>query len=179
MINFSEYAPLVTQDDLPEGLTVDDADLLSASDDVRGACGWHIAPRKEDDVLVVDSGGGTLLTLPSLLITEPSAIVDRDDNPITGWTWSAIGQLHREAGWPKGFRAVKVTVTHGLDATPPTLVAVVLDMVRDRERWRSGAANITTASLDGAAIGYGSTSTAGIRTALMDTYGHVLRRYAL
>lgn len=178
MIDFSGYAPLVTQEDLPDGLTVDDADLESACDDVRGACGWHIAPRTSE-TLIVDSDGGALLTLPSLLINEPTLITDRNDVPILDWTWTEVGQLHRACNWPSGFRAVKVTLAHGLEATPPTIIAVVADVLRDRARANSGAPNIKAVSLDGAAITYGDSDSAGIRRGLMGTYGHVLRRYSL
>ncbi|ETD31522.1 hypothetical protein [Williamsia sp. D3] len=178
MIDFSDYDPLVTPDDLPDGLTVEDSDLESACDDVRGACGWHIAPRKSE-TLVVDSDGGALLTLPSLLISEPTLITDKNDVPITDWTWSEVGQLYRACNWPSGFRAVKVTLAHGLQATPPSIIAVVADILRDRARASSGVSSIKSASLDGAAITYGDSDSAGIRRGLMGAYGHVLRRYSL
>ncbi|WP_207842603.1 hypothetical protein [Williamsia soli] len=182
MIDFSKYPPLVAQSDLPDGFTVDDEALRAAGDDVRGECGWHIAPRF-DDTLWVDGDGSSLLTLPSLLLTEPTEITDANGAAITGWSWSEIGQL--TGSWPAGFRSVKVSVAHGLLVTPPNLVAVVVDMLRDRTTAAEGT-SVSAVSLDGANVTFGnpysprgSSSNVGVRRELSDAYGHILRRYSL
>lgn len=181
MIDFSKYPALVAQSDLPAGLTVDDKDLRAVSDDVRGECGWHIAPRF-DDTLWVDGDGSSLLTLPSLLLTEPTEITDANGAAITGWSWSEIGQL--TGSWPAGFRSVKVSVAHGLLVTPPNLVAVVIDMLRDRataaeERPSVRCRSMVRTSPTATRTPRGSSSNVGVRRELSDAYGHILRRYSL
>lgn len=182
MLDFSDYPPLLDLSDVNvEG--VEQADLDAVCEDVRMACGWHIAPKKADLVMVLDAMGGTVLTVPSLRIAEPSAVKDADGGDITGWTWSENGTL--EGSWPTGLRSVSVTADSGFVACPASVRAVVEDMLRDRVNAASGG-GISQVSLDDADIVYanpyaprGASSDVGVRRGVMDAYGHILGRFAL
>ncbi|AOE44288.1 head-to-tail connector protein [Gordonia phage Eyre] len=180
MIDFSGAGELVQPDALPSDLSSHTGTLAAVCDDIRRYCGWHIAPVIEDAVVTLDHLGDRVLTLPTLHVVDVTSIVDADGNAIEGWTWSDDGLLHRERGWPRGYRSVRVTFSHGLAATPRGLVDVALDMVRDRVNAAANAdeLQVTSASLDGATVGFGAPSDLiGVRRDLGRAYGHVLNRF--
>ncbi|WP_439030220.1 hypothetical protein [Gordonia terrae] len=180
MIDFSGAGPLVQPDALPSDLSSHGGTLEAVCDDIRRYCGWHIAPVIESAVVTLDHLGDRVLTLPTLHVTEVASVVDADGYVIEGYTWSDDGLLYREHGWPRGYRSVTVTFSHGLAATPRGVVDVALDMVRDRVNAAANADDlpVTSASLDGATIGYGAPSDLiGVRRDLARAYGHVLNRF--
>lgn len=182
MLDFSGYAPLFGVDDLPDDLAGVDAGAVAAvADAIRGWCGWHIAPRAEDDVLVIDSNGGALLFLPTLAMDEPSSVVDADGVDIEGWSWSAIGNLELCHGrwWPQGFRAVTVTVSHGFASAPPAVLAVAAHMLRERaDEVAAAGPALKTAQLDGAMLAYETNKATGLLRVL-DDYAYAIGRYRL
>lgn len=179
MIDFSSYAELVVADELPDDLDgTSEIDLLAACEAVRLWCGWHIAPVKTDDVVTVDQLGNQVLTVPSLHVTDVTAVIDADGRPITDYEWSAIGQLSRDLGWPRGFRAVTVTMTHGLTVTPAGVKSVVIDMLRERQKATAENLRPTGVKLDGAEVDFGQSSR-GVRDDIGYSYGHILGRYRL
>jgi hypothetical protein len=102
--------------------------LRQAQGKVRDYCGWHVAPRRNED-LVVDGDGSSLLHLPTMHVTEVAAVLVDDEllDP-SKYRWSADGMLERRDGarWPAAFRSVKVTLEHGYDPVPDGLVAAIL-----------------------------------------------------
>lgn len=185
MIDFSTYQPLFTAQDLPSDLAeMSEAQIGEVSETIRGYCLWHIAP-STTDTIYVDHFGRSVLTLPSLHVTEISSVTDVDGTEIVDFEWSVSGQLSRRQGWPRGFRAVKVTFTHGLTAAPSSLVGVGANMLRDRQAEAEGGA-VTSAGLDGADVQFanpfaprGASTAVGVRRDLESAYGHVLNRFRL
>lgn len=183
MLDFDGLPPLVDPSELsmPEGTEVVQADLDAVCYDIRVACGWHIAPRVVDLVMVVNAPGGTVLTVPSMKMAEPSAVVDRDGHPITGWSWSSNGILE-SACWPSGLRSVTVTADSGFTVCPSDIRAVIEDVLADRANVKSGGMQYGQISLDGASITpvnpYGD-GAPGVRRGVMAAYGHILGRYAI
>jgi hypothetical protein len=126
--------PLADASDLAAfpGAPFDDALVISACAAVRAEAGWHIAP-SVSETLTVDSPGGPLLTLPTLALTEVSAVrdvTDPDDTETLGdWRVSAAGMLARTNGqpWPAGFGVLEVDVTHGYDQCPAELLPVIAE----------------------------------------------------
>lgn len=99
----------------------------AACEAVRRDARWHIAPPVTETV-TVDSGGGTLLVLPTLRMTAVTEVRDvTGDAPevLTGWRKSSAGLLYRSSGWPVGLAAVEVDLTHGHDVCPPELLPVI------------------------------------------------------
>ncbi|UXE04983.1 head-to-tail adaptor [Gordonia phage Lton] len=183
MLDFDDLPPLidVAHLSMPSGTEVEQADLDAVCNDIRVACGWHIAPLVADLEMVVNAPGGTVLTVPSLKMREPSAVVDRDGNPITGWSWSSNGILEGPC-WPSGLRSVTVTADSGFAACPASIRAVIEDVLADRAGVKSGGVQYGQISLDGASITplnpYGD-GAPGVRRGVMDAYGHILGRYAI
>lgn len=177
MLDFSDYGELIDSIDgdySPE-------EIAAVGNAIRLWCGWHIAPVKTDDEMVIDSNRGSLLVLPTLLMQEPSAVVDADGNDITGWSWSEIGNLELPFGqyFPQGFRAVKVTVTHGFTTAPTEIVAVAAHMLRERaDEIATGGPPLKTAQLDGAMLAYDTAKVSGLLRS-MDDYAYAIGRYRL
>ncbi len=95
---------------------------------LRGDVGWHIAPEVTETITVDGSPDQTLI-LPTLKIATITAIRDVTGTTpvaVTGWRMaSTAGLLWREDGWPCGFAAVEVDLTHGFADTPPELLPAV------------------------------------------------------
>lgn len=98
--------------------------LASASGAVRSYCGWPIS-YVEEATAVLDSDGGRVLTVPTLLLAEVHTVTDQDGQALTGYQWSQTGVLYRPDRWPAGLRAVSVVFSGGYRSTPPELVALV------------------------------------------------------
>lgn len=175
MIDFSDYGDLVTISQID----TDPVLLAGVCGAIRTYCGWHIAPIKENDVVWLDNLGDRVLSLPSLRVSEVTHVQNRKGVELDDFNWSDSGLLSRSAGWPHGYRAVRVTYTHGFGAIPPEIIAVAADMVRDAESVVSGPAP-QSVQLDDAVVNFGpSTSFAGARRDIGAAYGHILNRYRL
>lgn len=115
---------------------------------IRARSGWHIAPELTD-MAWLDSDGATMLRLPSLHVTGVTSVQDKDGNEITGWSWSAHGMLQRAAGFPVGFRAVRVLYTHGYSPVPADLLAAIAAETSWRVKRESLGARSVDLDLDG------------------------------
>lgn len=97
-----------------------------ATAEVRRYCGWHIAPALTEPV-TVDGSGGLFLSLPSLHVTNVTAVTEdgllRD--PST-YEWSEQGQLWAAYPWSGHFRGVTVDMTHGFSDVPEDVRAIVM-----------------------------------------------------
>lgn len=98
------------------------AALDAASAQVRAYCGWAITSEVNVQV-VVDSNGSRLLAVPCLALSAVHEVLAAG-HPVTDYTWSAVGVLHRPARWPDGFRSVAVTYSGGHQVVPAELIAV-------------------------------------------------------
>lgn len=115
--------------ELATGPIASDADrLLQAEATVRAHCGWHIAPPRTE-TLVLDGSASPVLTLPTLHLTDVSAVAVDGVALIAGteFAWSSSGYLLRlaEAVWPWKPRSIVVTITHGHPTAPPEVASVV------------------------------------------------------
>lgn len=99
---------------------------------VRAWCGWHIAPVRTETITVSPAVPGYLLGLPSTYVTDVASVTDPGGTVLvadTDFTWSTAGYLVRLAApyWPQYWRGgVQVTLTHGYEATPPEVAAVIM-----------------------------------------------------
>lgn len=104
--------------------------LDQAVADIRGACGWHIAPPRTETV-VLDGPGRSVLLLPSLHVSAVSSVVEDGRDLVDGidYQWSEKGMLRRRNTlWTANWRGVTVTFTHGYDTVPAELVALIFDV---------------------------------------------------
>jgi hypothetical protein len=106
--------------------TTPEADVALAT--VVAYCGWHIAPSVTEDV-VLDGTTSTVLRLPTLHLTSldtltiSGVVVDVDDPYAV--EWSEAGYLRRSGGFGTLLRGVVVGITHGYDAMPLDVQAVI------------------------------------------------------
>lgn len=107
-----------------------DDELTAAGADVRGACGWHVAPQAEGHEVLVSGPPGPRLVLPSLNVVDVAVRDVVTGVEITGWRRGASGMLIRPAGWPRGEDNLLITLTHGYERCPDDLIAVVLERTR-------------------------------------------------
>lgn len=90
-----------------------------ASDAVRDYCGWRVAKAKTE-TLTLPSRGGRSIFLPTLHVNAITAVtVDGHALHVNDFDWDENGILERASGrWPRGRRAVTVTLNHGYATCP-------------------------------------------------------------
>jgi hypothetical protein len=122
---------LATSVDLADfpGAPFNEQVVRTVCETVRGECGWHIAP-VVTETLTVDSRGGQLLLLPTLKIATVTEVRDvTSDTPrvVTGWRVAPSGMLVLAGGWPRGYAAIEVDLTHGYATCPEDLLGVIAE----------------------------------------------------
>lgn len=148
-----DWPPLVDKADLEgqPGAPFTDAQVKTATDVVRAAAGWHIAP-EVTETLTLDHDGSRLLVLPSLHVVDVAAVRDitgSTPRDLTGWRWSGAGMI--EGRFPAGFRAVEVELTHGYATVPDALLGVIAGATSGRIRsHQAGPFQVTFADEQGA-----------------------------
>lgn len=107
-----------------------DAAVAAASEAVRRYCRWHVTPVLQG-TLTLDAVGGHVLHLPSMRVVDVTEVkVLGELIPPEHWSWSEAGmiELHKRS-FPKRFRSVEVTLTHGFDEAAD-LAAIVSQIAR-------------------------------------------------
>lgn len=160
-------------DDFPGG-PFDPVAVLAAEAEVRGYCGWHIAPVVTETQLL-DGDGSEALLVRSLLVRDVVRVFDRrTDIDLVGWDWSQAGILTRLGGFPRGPRTVGVELTHGHSTAPRELVAYIAHLAAvyavPEDRPTTKTVGAVTTSWRTAAPDAGSVAT---------RYAHVLDRYRI
>lgn len=126
--------------ELATTLTPTEEDRLDQAEAmVRTYCGWHIAPSREETV-VLDGPGSQVLLLPSLYVTAIASVVEAgvELDPANDYQWSRSGVVNRwygatwpDAGtcghgwWTSQLRGIEVTMTHGYETVPVEVTGVV------------------------------------------------------
>lgn len=153
-------APLVDFEDLDSKFETGDPEFFvtAAEAEVRKFCGWHIAP----SVTVTDGrypvGERGLVILPSLHVTAVSSVtVDGRVLDPSEYDWEPCGFISRRCpSWPRD-PYVKVSFTHGYEACPANVAAVVFELASSAIELPATAARDVTAGpfrlVAGGAIG--------------------------
>lgn len=171
------------------GLSDDEADdlLAEAADAVRGYCGWHVWPRLPE-TLTVDTVGGPVASLPTLMLHEvtavetrpPSALDPGDWVPVAaGWDWSEAGWLWRCGCWPDGPRRLRVAVVHGYDDPPGAVGSVLIGLAA---RTETAPAGVSSEQAGGESVSYATAAASEYSAgpgALSPDDRRVLDRYRL
>lgn len=111
--------------------------VLAAAAQVRGICGWHIAPSLTETVKLPWERRGRYV-LPSLRVTAVTSVTV--NGTAVAFDWSPNGQLqiaptfgsfglpsaNGPGLWTGGLRGVAVTFTHGYAVCPDDVRQVVL-----------------------------------------------------
>lgn len=80
---------------------------------LRGLCGWHVYPRREETV-TVDTTGDQVVFLPTKLLHNVLEVhLDGREVPADKFSFSQDGMLHFDDRVPRGFRKVTATIDHG------------------------------------------------------------------
>ncbi|SDJ07844.1 hypothetical protein SAMN05444157_1621 [Frankineae bacterium MT45] len=116
-------------------------------------CHWDPTLIVEDEQVVLDGDGGKSLFLPSLHVTDVSAVSVVDSHGVTtdlaigpglDVGWSENGELQRSSypyAWPVGQRNITVTYSGGYVDVPATLTAVLDSLTSRMPQIKSGAAS--------------------------------------
>lgn len=110
--------------------------LDRASERFRGEVG-HPVTLVEDDIILLDGGGGELLMLPAVPVTAITE-VKVAGTVVTDWVASLrAGILRRTPGldpiwgwtaaWPDGLGNIQVTYSHGVETVPGDIQDAVLE----------------------------------------------------
>ena len=121
----SHSFPTRRSSELATSLTVsEDGLLFEAEQQVRDYCGWHIAPSREED-LILDGPGGDTLLLPTMHLTDVTALTNGGDViDVTNLQWSDAG-IVRLWYWTTELRGIAISIAHGYPQVPPDLAGVV------------------------------------------------------
>lgn len=171
------------------GLTDAEADdlLAEAGEIVIDYCGWQVWPKAESTV-VVDTIGGPVAGLPTLMLHEVTAVETRplyDLDPgaweavESGWDWSEGGWLQRCGSWPDGPRSVRAVIDSGYEDPPGATGSVLLAIAA---QVRSTPVGVSSEQAGGESVSYaagGASTDSGAGGMLTDAQRRVLDRYRL
>lgn len=109
----------------------EDDRLLQAEQAVRDYVGWHVAPQRQDTVLV--PALRSVWVLPTLKLVTLDKVLDPTgaELDLGLYTANGVGVLTRSPGYPLWLgtyanpSTLAVTFTHGYDQPPATVTAVV------------------------------------------------------
>lgn len=155
---------------------------------IRRYCRWHIAPILPTTDRFLDVNGGYVLQLPTLNLVSIEALSVRDEASDTDpWTvltqeelddleWSEDGEIRRSVRWPRRYRGVKISFTHGFDFVPD-VVQIIQQVVANAISSPLGA---TTESAGALSVSW-STTAPGVSggMSLLDRDYAVLSQYRL
>lgn len=120
---------IVTAEELEAFKSEENLDALSlaaAISEVRGYCGWHIAPQRTE-TLTLDGPGLSVLLLPTMQVADVAQIVENGATLAAGAIeWSEKGMVRKRTGWTDRWRGVQVTLTHGYAEAPAEVKRLIL-----------------------------------------------------
>lgn len=164
----------------------------AATDAVRSACGWHVAPSRTETDLRLDGRGGSVLTLPSLHVTAVASVVDYGfPDTISGlpglvlvedtdFSWSDNGVLERLIGcWSRQRRGIQVTFTHGYDLSDIPGVMLLVCTVASRSITAARMAGFVREQAGTNQAELGKVAAAPINAALLDHEIATLRNFVI
>lgn len=97
---------------------------MAGIDAVRAYCGWHIAP-SQSETLKVEGDGGRVLLLPSLHVTDCTAVRDESGAAVADFKVRENGVAR---GWWKCEELYAFDVTHGYSAMPAEVADIIADL---------------------------------------------------
>lgn len=105
---------------------LDALSLAAAISEVRGYCGWHIAPQRTE-TLTLDGSGLSALLLPTMQVADVAQVIETGSTLAPGtFEWSAKGMLRKRSGWTDRWRGIEVTLTHGYAEAPAEIKRLIL-----------------------------------------------------
>lgn len=130
---------LVTPGDLEgfPGAPFTDAEVDTAVSLIRDVAGWHIAPVRDETVVLDVVVWERWLRLPTLQLVQVTEVRDVLDpvnpaviDPSSYRVSHKLAQIKHSCGfWPAGYEAAAVDMSHGYEECPPDLFAVIADVI--------------------------------------------------
>lgn len=145
---------------------------------IRAWCGWHVAP-SVTETLTVDGTGTRTLHLPTGHMTELGQVTVDGTLVTDRIRWSSDGMLQLDPGrhWPDTLGSIAVEITHGYDPADVPEVATLIAQIARRAAQSNGA--ITSQSVNGASVTFGTASGAPISVPLLAIEREQLRPYRI
>ncbi|MGW5920832.1 hypothetical protein ACWFPY_17755 [Nocardia fluminea] len=110
-----------------DGTDLDQVRLAGIVREIRGYCGWHIAPAV-DEVFTVDGSGGAVQQLATLRLNSVDSVTECGVLlPAYGYEWSQDGSLRKWSCWTTRYRGIVVEANHGYETVPENIISVILD----------------------------------------------------
>lgn len=154
------------------------AALNAASQAVRNACGWHVAPSLECRAVPL-AVQPRLVQLPANAVTAVSSVTENGAELARGeYEWRRDGLVRRACfkTWPQGWGAVEVAYTAGYEAgAVPDLAEAVRAIA---EGVLAVSAGVVSESADGVSISY-SANASSVAAALTEQQRAALAPYRL
>lgn len=110
---------------------------------IRAYCGWHIAPKATEEV-VLDGSGTHVQHLPTLHLVDLASLVV-DGQPVDDPQWSEAGMVRGH--FPPNFRSVRATMIHGHAECPAEIRAVASRLVGEERIAGLGSVRIGQVSV--------------------------------
>lgn len=132
--------------------------LSAASQAVRNACGWHVAPSLRCMAVPLHVEP-RLVALPANAVTEVSSVEENGVELAAGqYEWRRDGLIRRACfkRWPTGWNAVTVEYTAGYDAEAAPDLAEAVRAIAEGVIAIGGTAGVRSESADGVTVAYSS-----------------------
>lgn len=186
-IDGTQLPPLLTVeafDDMTGGKYAGDlraaSALSAASQAVRNACGWHIAPSLQCTATPLHVEP-RLVVLPANAVTAVTSVTENGVDLVDGeYEWRCDGLIRRACFkcWSSKWNAVEVSYTAGYDADAvPDLVEAVR-AIAEGVIAIGGTAGVRSESADGVTVAY-SDNASSIAAALTEQQRAALAPYRL
>lgn len=137
----------------------------------RSYCGWHVIGERTV-TLTLDGPGSPLLVLPTLRLTDISALTEDGQtiDPLT-LEWSQLGLVYKaaRARWTRRYRGITATITHGF-ADAPDFNNAIVSLVDRLSLGQGGPEVIGPFQFPGAPSVQSGAMFTGIEKALLDQY---------
>jgi hypothetical protein len=165
---------LVTPDHLSylPGAPFSDEEVDAAAAMVRAAAQWHIAPVRNETIILDVIRYDRWLRLPTRQLISVSEIRNADTGEVLDPASYRISrekaQIKRRTWWPTGYEAVEVDIQHGYANCPPDLYAVIAQACTMARR----DPTVTSVSIDDYSTSYAAAAAPGVAalTAILGDY---------
>jgi len=160
--------------------------LSAASQAVRNACGWHVAPNLQCSYTAqrigdADGRPARMFALPALLVTGVDGLTESGVELADGeYEWARDGLVRRCCWkcWPTAWNAVTVEYSAGFDAGAVPDLAEAVRAIAEGVIAIGGTAGVRSESADGVTIAY-DVDASSVAAALTERQRAALSPYRL
>ncbi len=128
---------LISEDDMSHlaGSPFSEEEVDTAVAVLRAACGWHIAPTRDETITLDVLPYQRIIRVPTLALVSVDEIRDMTADPDYGvaidpTTYDVSlkhNKIRRHGYWPHGYGALQLDITHGYASVPADLLPVIAE----------------------------------------------------